>query len=168
MDVSFLTLIDQFNTLITAIIAVFHLAYFKRASSVAIVAYVFLVLQAVSITITPVITGHISTVSVEIGRLVFYFTFAFAYLVGLIAISKAHRQYSAEVSGCARFTSYAFAFLAVFFVVRYFDRSLGLDWLGHFHKYIIPVMDLSVVIMLCHGTAAQIWRNAGMNGVKGV
>lgn len=168
MDVSFLTLVDQFNTIVTALIAVFHLVYFKRASSVAIVAYVFLVLQSISITLTPVITGHISTVSVEFGRLVFYFTFAFAYLAGLVAISRAHRQYNSEVSACARFVSYAFAFLAVFFVIRYFDRSFGLDWLGHVHKYIIPVMDLSVVITLCHGTAALIWRNVGMSGVKGV
>lgn len=168
MDISFLARLDEAKTLLVALIAVFHLLYFKKASSVAVVAYVFLVLQALSITITPIITGWISPVSVEAGRLVFYFTFAFMYLVGLVAIAKAHRQYSLQVGACAKFTSYAMAVLAVFFVVRHFDRSIGFDVLLSVHRYLVPVVDISIIILMTVETVQLVRRTNGMNGLKGV
>lgn len=168
MDNELLAFIDKLVAFLTLAIVLTNLLVLKNVTSVTLAATAFLVVQAISIVMTPFIVGDVSQMSKELARVLFYIPYAFVDLVAVLFISRVHSQFRLKIDGVTNFVVRCLQFMAVLQVVRYIDREFAWDLLGLFYRHAIPTANLAIAMVITYATIKLVIRSNGMSGLKGV
>ncbi|MCT8857568.1 hypothetical protein K5M76_09445 [Shewanella xiamenensis] len=145
-----------------------HVVWLRRLSSESIAVVVFLVVQSLGVILKYPIRGAISSYDVDVGRLVFYMTFAFIDIISVVMIYKLHSFLNQKFSSCAKYLAFCLQSFAMLQIVRLLDRQIGPDLLGLIYKYSIPSMNVSILIVMIFFTVKLIQHQKGFSGIRGI
>lgn len=143
--------LDQFLTVIALLLFLVNLAA-KRLNSLVLVCAVVLGIQIVSTIVRPIIINYVSPLSIEVGRILYYFGFSFICLSGVYLLGQLHAAYAVPISFVSNFYARILQFVAVLQVVRYLDRVSGNEYFQAIYSHSIPALVVATMILLTHTT----------------
>lgn len=145
-----------------------HVVWLRRFSSESIAVVVFLVVQSLGVILKYPIRSAVSSYDVDVGRLVFYMTFAFIDIIGVLMIYKLHSFLQLRFSVCSKYLAFSLQAFALLQIVRLLDRQIGFDLLGLVYKYSIPSINVSILIVMIFYTVKLIQNQKGFSGIRGI
>lgn len=143
--------LDQFLTIIALLLFLVNLVV-NRLNSLVLVCAVVLCVQIISTIVRPLIINYVSPVSIEIGRILYYFGFSFICLFGVYLLGRLHAAYAVPVSFVSTFYARVLQFVAVLQLLRYVDRASENEYLKGFYSHAIPALVIATMILLTHTT----------------
>lgn len=149
---------DQYLTVVAWLLLIANLASKRVPSSVLLVCIVLVCYQTLSTVIRPLIIDFVSVYDKDIGRILYYFGFAFISLTSVFALARLHFVYAVPASFFSNFYAWALQAIALIQVVRYIDRRAGTDYLVYVYSHGIPALNLMAVVLVAYGTGLAFYH----------
>lgn len=153
-----LALFDQYLTAVAWLLLIANLASKRVVNSVLLVCIMLVCYQTLSIIVRPLIIEVVSVYDKDIGRILYYFGFAFISLASVAALARLHFVYAVPASFFSNFYAWALQGIAVIQVVRYIDRRAGTDYLIDIYSHGIPAINLAAVVLVTYGTGLSFYH----------
>ncbi len=129
-------------------IIVVHVLNWEGISSGFITCFVYFGVQGLGFIIRPIVIDYISPINIEVGRLFYYFGFAFIDLVAIVLITKIHKEFVIVFSFPTLSVLFILKALAVIQVIRLIDRQVGIDLLASIYSHSLPSLNMAVIAFL--------------------
>lgn len=148
---------DQYLTLLAWLLLIVNLASKRVVNSVLLVCIVLVCYQTLSTVIRPLIIDNVSVYSKEVGRVLYYFGFAFISLISVAALARLHLVYAVPATLFSTYYAWALQIIAVLQVARYIDRRAGIDYLVYAYSHGIPALNFAAVVLVSYGTGLSFY-----------
>lgn len=158
IDQNLLVALDQYLTVAAWLLLIANLASKRVVNSVLLVCMMLVCYQTLSVIVRPLIIDFVSVYDKDIGRILYYFGFAFISLASVAALARLHFINAVPASFFSNFYAWALQAIAVIQVLRYIDRRAGTEYLEYVYSHGIPAINLAAVVLVAYGTGLSFYH----------